>query len=158
MVDLTRKDYIVIVQCHIVKERCSGFYCENALHERTGGFADYPKNKTYRALYLTCGGCCGRALHRKLAHLLRKGGKHAGLTRERIVVQLSTCITRDNYHAPPCPHLDYLKALIAKLGLDVREDTRISAKAEKRREEGIYQPRPVAESGPSCGQGCTGCA
>jgi predicted metal-binding protein len=157
MIDLAKKDYVVVVQCHIVKEICSGYYCEKALHERTGGFADYPKDRAYRALYLTCGGCCGRALHRKLAHLLRKGGKREGLTRERIVVQLSSCITRDNYHALPCPHLDYLKALIAKLGLDVREDTSISQKAEKRRQEGIYRQRPDPSAGQSCGQGCAGC-
>jgi len=144
MIDLAGKDYVVIVQCDIVKEYCSGYPCEKAFHERTGGFAAYPKDKRYRLLYLTCGGCCGRALHRKLAHLLRKGGKREGLTKERIVVQLSSCITRDNYHAPPCPHLDYLKALIAKLGLDVREDTAISQKAEKRRQEGIYQSRPTS--------------
>lgn len=139
MVDLSQKDYLVIVQCHIVKEHCSGFYCERAYHNRTGGFADYPKDKQYRVLHMTCGGCCGRALHRKLAHLLRKGGKQDGLSNDRVVVQLSSCITRDNYHAPPCPHIDYLKALIAKLGLDVREDTTISQKAEQRRLEGTYQ-------------------
>lgn len=150
MIDLSQKDYLVIVQCHIVKEYCSGFYCERAFHNRAGGFADYPKDKQYRMLYLTCGGCCGKALHRKLAHLLRKGGKHEGLTKDRVVVQLSSCITRDNYHAPPCPHLDYLKALIAKLGLDVREDTVISKKAEQRRQEGVYQARPAE----SCKGGC----
>jgi predicted metal-binding protein len=144
MIDLAAKDYVVIVQCDIVKEHCSGYHCEKAFSERTGGFAAYPKDKNYRLLYLTCGGCCGRALHRKLAHLLRKAGKREGLTKDRIVVQLSSCITRDNYHAPPCPHLAYLKALIAKLGLDVREDTSISQKAEKRRQEGIYQPRPTS--------------
>jgi predicted metal-binding protein len=157
MIDLAGKEYVVIVQCHIVKEQCSGYSCEKALHERAGGFADYPKDKAYRALYLTCGGCCGRALSRKLAHLLRKGGKREGLTREKIVVQLSSCITRDNCHALPCPHLDYLKAIIAKRGLDVREDTYISQTAEKRRQEGIYQPRPNSDTGPSCDQGCVGC-
>ncbi len=141
MIDLRQKEYVVVVQCHIVKEHCSGYYCEKAFHERTGGFSEYPKDKAYRVLTLTCGGCCGKALHRKLAHLLRKGGKREGLTREKTVVQLSSCVTKDNYHAPPCPHLGYLKALIAKLGLDVREDTSISKTAEKRRQEGIYQAR-----------------
>jgi hypothetical protein len=28
MVDVKNKDYIVIVQCHIVKERCSGYNCD----------------------------------------------------------------------------------------------------------------------------------
>jgi hypothetical protein len=35
--------------------------------------------------------------------------------------------------------LDYLRQLIAKLGLDVCEDTKISAKAAERREAGIYR-------------------
>jgi len=138
MVDLAQKDYVVVVQCHIVKERCPGYFCEKAFHERTGGFADYPKDKAYRTLYLTCGGCCGRALHRKLTLLARKIKQREGIEKSRIVVQLSSCITKDNYHAPPCPHLDYLKTLVARVGLDVREDTIVSELSEKRRREGIY--------------------
>ena len=133
------KDYIVIVQCHLVKQRCSGYLCERAFHERTGGFANYPADKAFRTLYLTCGGCCGRALQRKLSNLVRKSKKKEGLEKDKIVVQLSSCIVNDSYHGPPCPHLDYLKELIAKLDLDVRETTSISAKAEKRRQEGIYK-------------------
>ena len=131
-------DYIVIVQCDIVKQRCSGAKCESAFHERTGGFADLPKDQAYRTLYMTCGGCCGRALHRKLTHLAKslKGQK---ITKDRIRVQLSSCITRDNYHGPACPHLDYLKTLIQRVGLEAREDTSITAKAEERRKTGVYQ-------------------
>jgi predicted metal-binding protein len=139
MVDLKEKDYVVIVQCHIVKERCSGYNCERAFHERTGGFAAYPKDKTYRMLNMTCGGCCGRAVQRKLSNLTRRIKKEEDIGKDRIVVQLSSCITKDNFHAPPCPHLDYLKSLIAKLGLDIREDTIIYEKSEKRRKEGQYR-------------------
>jgi len=138
MIDLKNKDYIVIVQCHIVKERCSGYNCERAFNERTGGFAAYPKDKTYRMLNLTCGGCCGRAVHRKLSNLIRRIDKAEGITKDRIVVQLSSCITKDNFHSTPCPHLDYLKGLIAKLGLDVREDTYISEESEMKRKAGLY--------------------
>lgn len=138
MVDLNSKDYVVIVQCHIVKQRCSGYYCEKAFTERTGGFADYPAGKTYRKLNITCGGCCGRAVHRKLTHLVRCIGKREQIGRERIVVQLSSCITKDNYHATPCPHIDYLKGLIAKIGLDILADTHISEKSQQRREAGLY--------------------
>ena len=138
MIDLKDKDYIVIVQCHIVKERCSGYNCELAFNERTGGFAAYPNEKAYRMLSLTCGGCCGRAVHRKLSNLIRRINKAEGITKDRIVAQLSSCITKDNFHSPPCPHLDYLKSLIAKLGLDVRDDTYIDEKSEKRRKEGLY--------------------
>ena len=132
------KDYIVVVQCHLVKQRCSGYFCEKAFHERTGGFADYAKDRAYRTLYLTCGGCCGRALHRKLGHLVQKIKQREGIEKDRIVVQFSSCITKDNYHGPPCPHLDYLKTLVAKLGVDLREDTTISDKAEQRRKAGEY--------------------
>ena len=116
------KDYIAVVQCHIVKQRCSGYQCERAFHERTGGFSRYPKDKAIRTLHLTCGGCCGRALHRKLATLVRKAREKEGIGKERIVVHLSSCITKDSYHGPPCPHLDYLRELIAKLALDVADD------------------------------------
>lgn len=138
MIELKDKDYIAVVQCDIVKERCSGYYCEKAFHERTGGYAAYPRDKAYRVINMTCGGCCGRAVHRKLSHLVRRLKKEEGIGKERIVVQLSSCITKDNFHATPCPHLDYLKGLIRKLGLDIREDTSINEKSQKRREEGIY--------------------
>ena len=135
---MQEKDYIAIVQCHLVKQRCSGYFCEKSFHERQGGFAEYDPGKAYRTLYLTCGGCCGRALHRKLSNLVHKI-KDEGVTKDRIVVQLSSCITKDNYHGPPCPHLDYLKDLIGRLGLDVCEDTSISGKSEARREAGTYK-------------------
>ncbi|MHC5198849.1 MAG: CGGC domain-containing protein [Planctomycetota bacterium] len=136
--NLNQKDYLVIVQCDIVKQRCPGYLCEKAFHERTGGFAEYPADKPYRVINLTCGGCCGRALHRKLTMLKRTIKKKEGIDKDKIVVQLSTCITKDNYHAPPCPHLDYLKALIEKIGIDYREDTEINEKSEKRRVERVY--------------------
>ena len=141
MPDLRTKDYVVIVQCHIVKERCPGYFCEKSFHERTGGFAGYAKDKDYRMIFMTCGGCCGRALHRKLTLLAGKIKKSEGIGRERLIVQLASCITRDNYHGPACPHLDYLKALITRAGLDFREDTSISTKAEERRKQGIYAAR-----------------
>jgi len=138
MSNLGEKDYVVIVQCHLVKERCSGYFCEKAFHERTGGFADYPREKAYRTLHLTCGGCCGRALHRKLAHLKRKIKQREEIEKDRIVVQLSSCIAKASHHGPKCPHLDYLKTLVARLGLDLREGTVISEKAEERRRNGLY--------------------
>jgi predicted metal-binding protein len=138
MIDLKTKDYVVIVQCHIVKERCPGYNCEKAFHERTGGFTGYPKDKAYRMLYLTCGGCCGRALHRKLSNLTRRIKKQEGIDKSRILVQLSSCITKNNFHAPLCPHLDYLESLITRLGLDIREDTFVSETSEKRRKAGLY--------------------
>ncbi len=136
---MQNKEYIAIVQCHLVKQRCSGYFCEKSFHERTGGFAAYSADEAYRTLYLTCGGCCGKALQRKLSHLVHKIKAREEVTEDRIVVHLASCITKDNYHGPPCPHLDYLKQLIGKLGLDVCEDTTISQKAEERRKAGIYK-------------------
>lgn len=138
MIDLKAKDYVVIVQCHLVKQRCSGYFCEKAFHDRGGAFADYPPDRTYRTLFMTCGGCCGRALHRKLTHLARRLRQREGIGKERIVVQLSSCITKDNYHGPPCPHLAYLKTLTSRIGLDVRDDTVISETSEERRKNGLY--------------------
>ena len=145
MPDLQDKDYVVIVQCHLVKQRCSGYFCEKAFHERTGGFADYPADKPYRTLTLTCGGCNGLAVQRKLTHLARKLREREGIGRDRIVVRLSSCMTRDNFHGPPCPTLDYIKTLIARIGIDVREGTSISELSERRRKDGVYQCRSATE-------------
>jgi len=141
MADLADKDYVVVVQCDIVKQRCSGYFCEQAFHTRSGGFAAYPRHKAYRTLHITCGGCCGRAVHRKLSHLRRCLKNSEGVDGARIVVQLSSCITKDNFHGPPCPHLDYIKTLIARLELDVREDTHVCELSEQRRKQGVYQPQ-----------------
>jgi predicted metal-binding protein len=130
--------YLVVVQCDIAKQRCSGYFCEKAFHERTGGFAVFPKEEPCRTLYLTCGGCCGRAVQRKLHHLVRKLAKD-GVAKEQIAVFLSSCVCKDNFHSPPCPHLDYLRTLIARLGLEVYEGTVISEKSEARRREGGYR-------------------
>lgn len=138
MADLKDKDYVVIIQCDIVKQRCSGYHCERAFNDRSGGFADYPKEKQYRTLYMTCGGCCGRATGRKLTHLLRRLKKCENISKDKVIVQLSSCMTKDNFHAPPCPHLDYIKTLVARIGLDLREATRISERSESRRKDGRY--------------------
>lgn len=137
-VDAKDKDYIVVVQCDIVKQRCSGYYCEKAFNDRNGGFSDYSKDKAYRSLYMTCSGCCGRAVQRKLGNLVAQIKKMEEIEKKQIVVHLSSCMTKDNYHGIPCPHLDYIKAMISKVGLDVREDTKISELSEKRRKEGLY--------------------
>ena len=138
MIDLASKEYLVIVQCEIVKQRCPGYLCEKAWHERTGGFAVYPKDRSYRVIHLTCGGCCGRGLHRKLTLLKRTLKKKENIDKDKIIVQLSSCITKDNYHAPPCPHRDYIRSLVSKIGIDYLEDTVISKTAQGRREAGIY--------------------
>jgi len=140
-VDLTQKRYIAVVQCDIVMQRCSGFLCERAFHHRSGGFSGYNVEPPLRLLTLTCGGCCGLAVHRKLSDLVRMAKKTDGIEPAQIAVQLASCITRDNYHGPECPHLAFLKELIGgKLGLDIVTDTHISTLAEKRRRKGVYRP------------------
>ncbi len=134
------KYYIVIVQCHIVTERCSGYFCEKAFNERSGLFSSYPSDRAYRTLYITCGGCCGRAVHRKLLDLITTIRKKENVDKDQIVVHLSSCITKDNFHGPICPHLDYLKTMIhGKLGLDIVDGTYISKRSEKLRKAGIYE-------------------
>jgi len=131
--------YIAVIQCDIVMERCSGFLCENAFHNRTGGFEEYPNDQNYRVVYLTCGGCCGKAVLRKLHNLTKVASKKAGIEKEEIMVQFASCITKDNYHSSRCPHYGYLKNQVMKEGLAFREDTHISKLAEERRKEGIYR-------------------
>lgn len=133
------KQYIVVVQCDIVKERCPGYLCEKAFHERTGGFAGYPREKAYRFLSMTCGGCCGRATHRKLTKLVRSLEKKEGIAKEQVVVHLSSCVANDNYHAPPCPHLDYIRTLVERIGIDICEGTVICDRSERRRQGGTYR-------------------
>ena len=77
-------------------------------------------------------------MQRKLSNLVRRIRKNEGIGKDRIVVQLASCLTKDNFHSSPCPHLDYLKSLIVKLGLDMCEDSFIEEKSEKRRTEGLY--------------------
>lgn len=129
------KNYIVVVQCHLVKEYCSGYLCESAFFKRTGLFSDYPQENGIRFLSMSCGGCCGRGLHRKLSNLIKK------VKKDRIMVHLSSCICFDSYHGPPCPHKDYLLMLINKLSLDWVEGSKLSSLAEKRRSQGLYLSR-----------------
>ena len=133
------KKIVVIVQCHIVKERCSGYFCEFHFTDRSGAFDIYSQNKYLRIITLTCGGCCGRAVHRKLVELIKSAKRQEKLDKSQIVVHLASCIAFDNYHGPACPHKEYLETMIQdKLGLDLVEGSKISKLAAKKRNEGIY--------------------
>lgn len=136
---MTEKSYIIIVQCHIVKERCSGYFCEKSFFERSDCFSGY-SSQPIRMLNMTCGGCCGRAIHRKLSDFLNSIQKKENISKDNVVVHLSSCIVKDNFHGPKCPHLDYIRDLIAgRHGLDIVEGTRISKLSEGRRAQGIYR-------------------
>ncbi|MFC1548713.1 CGGC domain-containing protein [Candidatus Omnitrophota bacterium] len=136
---LENKSYVIILQCDIVMERCSGYFCEKSLHEREGGFSKYPKDKQLRVIYMTCGGCCGRATQRKVSHLIKKIGIKEKIPKDKIIVQMASCITQDNHHGPMCPHVDYIKELLDKINVDYREDTWISTMSEKKRLSGEYK-------------------
>ncbi len=134
------KEIIITVQCHIAKECCSGYFCEYSFTNRLGKFEIYPKDTDLRIVTLTCGGCCGRAVHRKLSDFIKRIKKQENVDKDKIVVHLSSCITNDNYHGPKCPHIDYLKTIIKdKLDLELVEGTKISKLSEKRRNDGVYR-------------------
>ena len=126
--------YIVVLQCNIVLQRCSGFYCEDSFWNRTGGFADYPAETPVRYMSISCGGCCGRATLRKLSQLLKLLRKNSDIVPDEVILHFSSCICKENFHGPKCPHYDYLKELVERKGLRWREGTRISELAEQRRD------------------------
>lgn len=129
---------IAIIQCDITLERCPGFFCDRAFVNRTGGFEKIEYDGNTRKLNISCGGCCGKAVHRKLSLLAQKAKKLDGIEKDEILIKLASCITKENYHGPKCPHLDYMVKLIGKLGMKYSLDTHISKKAEERRASGIY--------------------
>ncbi|MHC4915918.1 MAG: CGGC domain-containing protein [Planctomycetota bacterium] len=130
---------VVTVQCSIVKERCSGYYCLKTFNERDGFFSDYPPEAEIPMLAVECGGCCGKRVMRKLSNLKKQLKKTGVAFPGDVVVHLSSCVSKGNFHSPPCPHVDYIKALLDRHKLTVREGSTLSQAAEKRREEGVYR-------------------
>jgi predicted metal-binding protein len=126
--------YIVTLQCDIVMERCSGFLCENAFTNRTGGFADYPADAKIRYLSFTCGGCCGRATLRKLSNLVKLIQSKTQIAPGEVVLHFASCICKESFHGPVCPHYDYLKELVERKAITWREGTHISPTSESRRD------------------------
>ncbi len=125
--------YIIVLQCHIVKQRCSGFLCEDAFWNRRGGFRDYPADQSIRYMSMTCGGCCGRATLRKLSNLMKLIRKRTDINPDQVVLHFSSCICKESFHGPKCPHYDYLKELVERKEIPWREGTQISDKSESRR-------------------------
>ena len=126
--------YVIALQCHIVKQRCSGFLCEDAFWNRKDGFTEYSPDDKIRYINMTCGGCCGRATLRKLGNLLKNLKKYSGIKSSEVMLHFSSCICKENFHGPPCPHYDYLKELVQRKNLHWREGTRFSARAQNRRD------------------------
>ena len=98
---LTTK-YVVIIQCDIAHRRCSGFACTNAFYNKDGAFEDYSEDTRY--ISFTCGGCCGKNIASKLEHLSKKLAKKSNITKDEVVVHLSSCMVTDNHHYDRCPH------------------------------------------------------
>lgn len=129
--------YVVIIQCDIARQRCSGFACTNGFYNRDDVFKDYDDDVRY--ISLTCGGCCGASLASKLEHFSNKLSKKTHVKKDEVVIHLSSCMITDNYHHDRCPHVDYIKALIEKKGYKkMIEGTYISKTSEKKRERGEY--------------------
>ena len=125
--------YIIILQCHIVKERCSGFYCENSFTNRDGEFSEYSMDDNIRYISMTCGGCCGRATLRKLTNFFQLLKKRTKISNDEVVLHFSSCICKENFHGPICPHYDYLKELVGRKNINWKEGARICDLSEKRR-------------------------
>ena len=130
---------LAIIQCDLALQRCPGFFCDRAFVNKSGGFQGLNIVESARKLNISCGGCCGRAIHRKLQLLAAKAKKYDQIEKDEIHVKLASCISKDNYHGPPCPNLEYIKKLIEKTGLKYSMDTAVSEKAETRRNSGVYQ-------------------
>lgn len=130
--------YLVIIQCEIAHRRCSGFACTDSFYNRVGKFSGYDENTKY--ISFTCGGCCGKGLSAKLEHFGSKIAKIDGLTKDDIIIHLSSCMTSDNHHYDRCPTIDYIKNIINKKGFsNIVEGSYISKNAEIKRKNGIYK-------------------
>lgn len=132
--------YVLIIQCDIARQRCSGFACTDSFYNRAGFFKDCGYAHGVRYIALTCGGCCGASLASKLEHFSKKLIKATGIKKDEVAVHLSSCMVTDNYHHDRCPHLDYIKALVLKKGFkNIVEGTFQSENATKKRAAGIYK-------------------
>lgn len=128
--------YIIIIQCDIAHNRCSGYACTNAFYNKEGMFSVY--KDTVRYISFTCGGCCGKGVAAKLEHLAVKL-KNNGISKEDVVIHLSSCMTTNNYHYDRCPNVDYIKSIVARKGFrNVVEGSYISKNATMKRAKGIY--------------------
>jgi predicted metal-binding protein len=136
---MSQPKLVVTVQCSIVKERCSGYYCLKDFNARGGFFTDYSADADIQFLTVECGGCCGKRVMRKLSNLKKMLKPTDIAFPDDVVVHLSSCICKDNYHSTPCPHVDYIRMLITRHGLEIRDGSSMSKTSEKRREEGVYQ-------------------
>lgn len=131
------KKFVVIIQCELAHKKCSGFACTNAFYNKEEMFKDYDKDSRY--ISFTCGGCCGKSVSSKLMHFSKKLLKKTEIEKKEVIIHLASCITSDNYHYDRCPHIDYIKNIIAKRGYEIVDGTYISKNAKTKRETGQYK-------------------
>jgi len=130
--------YVVLIQCEISRQRCSGFACTNGFYNKDDSFSGYSDNARY--ISMTCGGCCGAGLASRLEHFSNKLKKKTDIKKDEVVVHLSSCMVTDNYHHDRCPHTEYIKGLVEKKGFEnIVEGTYISKTSEKKRDNGEYK-------------------
>lgn len=128
------KKYVVIIQCEIARQRCSGFACTNSFYEKLHAFVDYDENTRYLAT--TCGGCSGKGISARLENF----AKRSKLDEKSVSIHLASCITNDNKHSPRCPHVNFIRELLEKKGFtNIVEGSYFSKTAKVRREQGIYK-------------------
>ena len=120
------------------KTRCSGFYCENSFSKRESRFSRYPADAPIRFIAMDCGGCPGNLVLPHLRHLAKCLKRNTDIAPGQAVVHLSSCMALSNYHGPKCPYLNRIKLLVERAGFSCVEGTKISEKAEERRQQGLY--------------------
>jgi predicted metal-binding protein len=62
---------------------------------------------------------------------------------ENIAVHLASCVVTDNWHYVPCPHVDDMKRMLERKGLEVIDGSVVSPVSEERREDGVYTGRAL---------------
>ncbi len=133
-----KNKYVVIIQCDVAHNRCSGFSCMKSFYERLNKFKRYGENTRY--ISFTCGGCSGKGVASKLENLNKNLRREEGLTREDVVVHLASCMTNESHHSDRCPHIEFIKDIVARKGYkDIVEGSYISKNAARKRELGIYK-------------------
>jgi len=130
--------YVVMVQCDLSRNRCSGFACTETFYNKEGLFKVY--DDTTRYISFTCGGCSGKGVSGRMEHFSNKLKKKTNIDKDDVVVHLASCMVTDNYHSDRCPHVDFIKNSIEKKGfMNIVEKTYISKTSTKKRELGIYK-------------------
>ncbi len=137
---MAKTKWVAVVQCEVMRERCSGADCAVRFAGRRDLFAEHDSDVSVY-IPITCGGCPGRRVARLAAHLKKHMAKNQ-VTTDEVVVHLSSCIVNDNHHGPPCPHIDDIKLMLARQGFTrLIEGSKISSGAEKKRATGVYKNR-----------------